>query len=108
MCIRDRNFSLSSKAITATKADCLVVGLPEKGDWPESTKAADEALGGLIGQYSKAGDLTGKNGTINTLPLAEQPWPRLMVVGTGKDSDRTAQLPQGAESHGRGSERHSR
>ena len=84
------NFSLSSKAITATKADCLVVGLPEKGDWPESTKAADEALGGLIGQFSKAGDLTGKNGTVNTLPLAEQPWPRVMVVGTGKNDDRSA------------------
>jgi len=84
------NFSLSSKAITATKADCLVVGLPEKGSWPESTKAADEALGGLIGQFQKAGDLSGKNASVTTLPLSEQPWPRLIVVGTGKDEDRTA------------------
>ena len=84
------NFSLSSKAITTTKADCLVVGLPEKGSWPESTKAADEALGGLIGQFQKTGDLSGKNASVATLPLSEQPWPRLIVVGTGKDEDRTS------------------
>lgn len=84
------NFSLSSKAITATKADCLVIGLPEKGEWPESTKAADDALGGLIKQLEKAGDLTGKNASVNTLPLVDQPWQRVVVIGTGKDADRTA------------------
>lgn len=83
------NFSLSSKAITATKTDCLVIALPEKGEWPETTKAADEALGGLIKQLEKAGDLSGKNASVNTLPLVDQPWQRLVVVGTGKDGDRT-------------------
>ena len=42
------NFTLSSKPISDTKADCLVVALPEKGDWPASTTQANEALGGLI------------------------------------------------------------
>src|SRR5690554_4367363 len=84
------NFSLSSKAITATKTDCLVIGLPEKGEWPDTTKATDEALGGLIKQLEKAGDLTGKNASVNTLPLVDQPWQRVIVLGTGKDSDRTA------------------
>ncbi|KPQ28458.1 MAG: leucyl aminopeptidase [Marinobacter excellens HL-55] len=83
------NFSLSSKAISATKTDCLVIALPEKGDWPETTTAADEALGGLIKQLEKAGDVTGKNATVNTVPLVDQPWHRLIVVGTGKDNDRT-------------------
>ncbi|GGC79494.1 leucyl aminopeptidase [Marinobacter halophilus] len=83
------NFSLSSKAITTTKTDCLVIGLPEKGEWPESTKAIDEALGGLIKQLEKAGDVTGKNATVNSVPLVDQPWQRLLVIGTGKDSDRT-------------------
>ncbi|MBE0486889.1 leucyl aminopeptidase [Marinobacter sp.] len=83
------NFSLSSKAITATKADCLVIGLPEKGEWPETTKATDEALGGLIKQLEKAGDLNGKNALVNTIPLVDQPWQRLVVVGVGKDADRT-------------------
>src|SRR5690554_7004178 len=83
------NFSLSSKAITATKTDCLVVALPEKGKWPETTTATDEALGGLIKQLEKAGDLTGKNASVNTIPLVDQPWQRLVVVGTGKDTERT-------------------
>ena len=83
------NFSLSSKAIASTKADCLVIGLPEKGTWPDSTNQADEALGGLIKTLQKAGDLTGKNATTVTIPLTDQPWSRLLVVGTGKDADRT-------------------
>ena len=83
------NFSLSSKAIAATKTDCLVIGLPEKGTWPATTTQADETLGGLIKQLEKAGDLTGKNASVNTIPLVDQPWQRLIVVGTGKDADRT-------------------
>ena len=77
------NFSLSSKAIAATKTDCLVIGLPEKGTWPDTTTQADETLGGLIKQLEKAGDLTGKNASVNTIPLVDQPWQRLVVVGTG-------------------------
>ncbi|WP_375171593.1 leucyl aminopeptidase [Marinobacter sp.] len=83
------NFSLSSKAIVSTKADCLVVGLPEKGTWPESTTQADEALGGLIKTLQKNGDLTGKNASARAVPLTDQPWSRLLVVGTGNDTERT-------------------
>lgn len=83
------NFSLSSKAIASTKADCLVIGLPEKGAWPDSTNQADEALGGLIRTLQKAGDLSGKNATTLTIPLTDQPWSRLLVVGTGKEADRS-------------------
>ncbi|AOY88094.1 leucyl aminopeptidase [Marinobacter salinus] len=83
------NFSLSSKAIANTKADCLVIGLPEKGTWPESTSEADEALGGLIKKLQNAGDISGKNASTRTLPLDDQPWARLVVVGTGDDSART-------------------
>ena len=83
------NFSLSNKAIANTKTDCLVVGLPEKGTWPQSTNQADEALGGLIKKLQKAGDLSGKNATTAAIPLTDQPWGRLLVVGTGNDKDRT-------------------
>ena len=58
------NFSLSSKAIASSKADCLVVAVPEAGDWPESTRQADAALDGLITRLHKAGDITGKNASI--------------------------------------------
>ncbi|HET8849749.1 MAG TPA: leucyl aminopeptidase [Marinobacter sp.] len=84
------NFSLNSKTLNTTKADCLVVALPEKGAWPASTAAADEALGGLIKQLEITGDISGKNASVNSAPLIDQPWQRLIVVGTGKDSDRTA------------------
>ncbi|MCM0612462.1 leucyl aminopeptidase [Marinobacter sediminum] len=83
------NFSLSSKAIANTKADCLVIGLPEKGTWPESTSQADEALGGLIKKLQKAGDISGKNASTSVIPLTDQPWGRLVVVGTGDDAART-------------------
>lgn len=85
------NFSLSSKAIATTKADCLVVGVPEKGDWPESTTHADEALDGLIKKLQTAGDITGKNGSTALFPLDGRAWSRLLVVGTGKTM--TVHLP---------------
>ena len=84
------NFSLSSKALTSTKTDCLVLGVPENGSWPESTTQADDALGGLIRTLHKAGDISGKCGTTLVLPLQEQPWDRVLVVGTGPDADRSA------------------
>lgn len=83
------NFSLSSKAIATIKADCLVVSVPEKGDWPESTTHADEALDGLIKRLQSAGDITGKSGSTGVFPLEGRSWSRLMVVGTGKDTDRS-------------------
>lgn len=83
------NFSLSNKTITSTSVDCLVIGLPEKGTWPASTLQADEALGGLIKKLQKNGDITGKNASTNLIPLNDQPWNRVLIVGTGDDADRT-------------------
>ncbi|WP_166264852.1 leucyl aminopeptidase [Marinobacter caseinilyticus] len=84
------NFTLSNKPLATAKADCLVVAVPEKGDWPESTRQADEALGGFLGELIKSGDVTGKNASTLSVPLTKQSWPRLLVVGTGADSDRSA------------------
>ncbi len=83
------NFTLSGKPINDIKADCLVVALPEKGTWPASTTLADEALGGLIKQLEKSGDASGKNASTQVVPLSNQPWQRLLVVGTGADKDRS-------------------
>jgi leucyl aminopeptidase len=83
------NFTLSSKPITELKADCLTVALPEKGTWPASTARADEALGGLITELQKNGDVTGKNATTTLVPLKDQPWSRLLIVGTGTDKERS-------------------
>ncbi len=84
------NFTLSSKPLANTKADCLVVAVPQKGDWPASSQDADSALGGLLGRLFKAGDLSGKIGSTLLLPVTDQPWDRVLVVGTGADKDRSA------------------
>jgi len=83
------NYTLSSKPITDIKADCLIVALPEKGNWPAATTLADEALGGLITTLHKHGDATGKNATSCLVPLQNQPWNRLLIIGTGLDADRS-------------------
>ncbi|WP_339802279.1 leucyl aminopeptidase [uncultured Marinobacter sp.] len=82
------NFTLSSKAIVTTKTDCLVVAVPEKGDWPASTVQADEAMGGLISKLHKQGDASGKNATTLLVPVDNLPWERVLLVGTGTDKDR--------------------
>jgi leucyl aminopeptidase len=82
------NFTLSSKALSSSRTDCLVVAVPEKGDWPASTTQADEALGGQLKALQKNGDLTGKAGSTLMLPVNDAPWSRVLVVGTGADKDR--------------------
>lgn len=81
-------FTLSSKAIATTKTDCLVLAVPEKGDWPASTVQADEAMGGLISKLHKRGDASGKNATTLLVPVESYPWDRVLLVGTGTDKDR--------------------
>ena len=83
------NVTLSSKSPVSIKADCLVVGAPDKGQWPESTRQVDEALGGLLGELHKAGDISGKLGATLLVPVRDQAWQRVLVVGAGADSDRT-------------------
>lgn len=83
------NFTLSSKALDTISADCLVLALPQKGEWPASTSAADKALDGLIGKLQSAGDINGKNASVQTVPLTDSHWQRLCIVGTGDDDSRT-------------------
>jgi len=76
-------YSLSGKALETTSGDCLVVGLPAKGEWPASTKTADATLGGLVSELHKSGDISGKAGTSLMVPLQDKAWKRLLIVGTG-------------------------
>mgnify|MGYP001628062795 FL=1 len=82
------NFTLSSKAISSAKTDCLVVAVPEKGEWPASTTQADEIMGGQLKALHKNGDITGKTASTLLIPTAEMPWSRVLVVGTGNNADR--------------------
>ena len=82
------NFTLSSKALSSSRTDCLVVAVPEKDDWPASTTQADEAMGGQLKALHKNGDLSGKPGSTLMIPVNDAPWGRVLVVGTGTDKDR--------------------
>ena len=82
------NFTLSSKAINTSKSECLVVAVPEKGDWPASTAQADEVMGGQLKALQKNGDISGKNASTLLIPTPDAPWNRVLVVGTGKDQER--------------------
>ncbi|BES71833.1 leucyl aminopeptidase [Marinobacter nanhaiticus D15-8W] len=82
-------YTLNSKSLADIKADCLVVSVPEKGDWPASTAAADAALNGMIKDLQKNGDISGKAGSSLLLPLSGQPWARLLLVGSGSESPQT-------------------
>lgn len=82
------NFTLSSKALNSAKTDCLVVAVPEKGEWPASTAQADEILGGQLKALHKNGDITGKTASTLLLPTVDAPWSRVLVVGTGANAGR--------------------
>ena len=83
-------YALNSKPLAEVKADCLIVSVPEKGDWPASTAAADAALDGQIKDLQKAGDISGKAGSSLLLPLSGQPWNRLLLVGSGNGGAQSA------------------
>ncbi len=66
------------------KADWLVIGVPETGDWGNDLVALDNALQGQLSRLREAGDLTGKLAELVTLPdtpsLSAQ---RVLLVGLG-------------------------
>ncbi|TVP58781.1 MAG: leucyl aminopeptidase [Halomonadaceae bacterium] len=84
-------YQLECRPLTDTRADCLIVAVPESGEWPTSTQQADELTGGLISQLHKGGDFSGKQGTTQLLPLAQGPWQRLLLVGAGKAGELNTQ-----------------
>ena len=78
-------YQLETSSLTDTTADCLVLAVPESGDWPESTRQADKALSGLIRTLKDEGDFRGKTGSTHLQRLAgDAPWKRLLLVGAGK------------------------
>lgn len=78
-------YALNTKGLIDSNADCLVIAVPESGDWPDNTKAADKQLDGLIKRVFKAGDFPAKVGTTLLLPLSpDATWKRLILVGAGK------------------------
>ncbi|MDX1589349.1 MAG: leucyl aminopeptidase [Oleiphilaceae bacterium] len=77
------DYQLECRPLPDTQADCLIVAVPESGDWPESTLQADKLSGGLISQLHKGGDFKGKLGQTQLHHLSKAPWPRLLLAGSG-------------------------
>ncbi len=68
---------------TTVECDALVVPLLKTERVPPSLRTVDTATEGLIGSYLKSGDLTGKEGEVQSLPTAGVAAGRLIFVGLG-------------------------
>lgn len=81
---------LSGKA-TERKADCLVVGVWEKGQLATATNLLDESLQALVNQVIKSGDFKGKVGDTLLIhnPAADGP-KRVLLSGLGDEKKFTA------------------
>ena len=78
-------YALNTQGLIDCNADCLVIAVPESGDWTANAQAADKQLDGLVKRVFKNGDFQGKSGSTLLLPLSETaPWNRLILVGSGK------------------------
>ncbi|MAL98940.1 MAG: leucyl aminopeptidase [Alteromonadaceae bacterium] len=78
-------YALNTQGLIDSKADCLVIAIPEDGEWPTSSAAADQQIDGQLKKLVKNGDFNGSLGTTFMLPLADgMPWERILLVGTGK------------------------
>src|SRR5262249_1831884 len=90
--------SVEAGAITAKKADAIVVNLFEGVPHPGGdTGAVDQALGGMLSDLIAAGDLRGKWGEFTLLHTGGKiAAPRVVVAGLGKqdkfDIDRVRDL----------------
>ena len=72
---------------TTVECDALVVPLLKTERVPRSLRTLDAATAGLIGSYLKSGDLTGKEGEVQSLPTEGVAGGRLIFVGLGSDRE---------------------
>ena len=73
---------------TATRSDCLVVGVFERRKLSAAAQELDAALDGRLSALLKRGDLDGEEGTHLLLPEAgDLPARRILLVGCGKEKD---------------------
>lgn len=70
--------------IQEAQADAVLMLLHENSEFNETTKALDEALGGLLGEVVGAGDFAGKSGDVAVLyARGAIPARRVIAVGFG-------------------------
>ncbi|MDH5301342.1 MAG: leucyl aminopeptidase [Gammaproteobacteria bacterium] len=82
-------FAVKQASITNTKSHCLIVAIGDSGKLPANTAALDDACGKIISKVISQGDIKGKSGETLWLHQPEGvSCPRILLVGTGKDSER--------------------
>ena len=79
---------LSSPDVLDARTDCLVVGVRENAQQPQSTRKIDKAAKGLIGSLMRSGDIDGRPGSALMVPSpAGIEAKRLLLVGVGDKPD---------------------
>ena len=79
---------LSSPDVLRARTDCLVVGVRENAQQPQSTRKIDKAAKGLIGALMRSGDIDGRPGSALMVPSpAGIEAKRLLLVGVGDKPD---------------------
>lgn len=79
---------LSSPDVLDARTDCLVVGVRENAQQPQSTRKIDKATKGLIGSLMRSGDIDGRPGSTLMVPSpAGIEAKRLLLVGIGDKPD---------------------
>lgn len=78
-------FEVWTKGLTRLGVECLVAGVFEDGELPESTREIDRASRGRIAALVKRGDISGRAGeTLLVTDLAGLRASRVLLVGQGK------------------------
>ena len=77
-------FSISTTKVTETKSSCLILPVFEGGQLNRAPKLIDAANGGIISDFQKNADITGKIGQCRMLPVQNKTYKRILLVGCGK------------------------
>ena len=77
-------FSISTTKVTETKSSCLILPIFEGGQLTRAPKLIDAANGGIISDFQKNADITGKIGQCRMLPVQNKTYKRILLVGCGK------------------------
>ena len=77
-------FSINTTKVTETKSSCLILPIFEDAQLNRAPKLIDAANGGIISDLQKNGDIKGKIGQCQILPVKNKPYKRVLLVGCGK------------------------
>ena len=82
------NYETTTRSASRVAADCLIVGVYDRGKLGPAAKDVDEASGGWLAMQIRRGDVTSKLGKVSLLPAPEGvKAERVAVVGLGKSGD---------------------